>query len=179
MNDHTPLVLSRMPLKAREEYLKLRDRAKRPQIGDVSGRMGSYISEHPTRFNWTSPVRRLVEKYQAMFPWQTYACTYVWHPPYDPPAITKRYDRLSVDFWGGGVVNGKYQGYRGKPLPDALHKKLFNVIFDDPDGPKIDWILSNGWMWSWRTGWSPYDPYDPYNADMAHRKHIHITFRGG
>jgi hypothetical protein len=137
-----------------------------------------YQDLHPTHFNWTRPVRRAVNRYQAMFPYLTYANSYLWHPPYDPPAITRRYDALSVDFWGGGLDSqGRYTGYRGKPLPDALHERLFDVIFNDPKPPYIDWILSNGWMWSYRSGWSVYDPYDPYDADMGHRRHLHITFR--
>jgi hypothetical protein len=71
---------------------------------------------HPTNFNWRADVARLVNRIQKKFPWQTYANTYSWHPPYSPPLITVRYDAVSVDFWGGGRSNGKYVGYRGKPI---------------------------------------------------------------
>ena len=135
----------------------------------------SYISQHPTHFNWRSDVKRVVDKVQAKWPWKTYINTYYWHPPYDPPAITKRYDATSFDVWGGGLYNGKYTGYRGKPLPDDLHEQIFNYIFNMPGAPYINWILTNGWMWQGGR-WTRYDPYDPYNADMGHHRHIHVTY---
>src|SRR5829696_9821626 len=58
----------------------------------------SYPELHPTNFNWRADVARLVNRIQKKFPWQTYANTYRWHPPYNPPLITVRYDAVSVDF---------------------------------------------------------------------------------
>lgn len=171
-----PTILSRTPKKVRNLYLAERDKVITPASGDVAGKMGSYISQHPTNFNWRSDVEDMVDRIQARWPWQTYINTYWWHPPYDPPAITRRYDELSFDVWGGGVVNGKYTGYRGKTLPDALHDKVFDFLFNYKGLPNIDWIMTNGWMWSRWSGWSRYDPYDPYNADMGHHRHVHVTY---
>ena len=58
----------------------------------------SYIDDHPTNFDFRADVARLVNRIQSKFPWQTFANTYYWHPPYDPPTITVQYDQVSVDF---------------------------------------------------------------------------------
>jgi hypothetical protein len=168
-----------MPKVARNLYLAKRDELIVPSGDDVAPKMQSYISDHPTSFNWRNDVEDMVQKVQAKWDWKTYINTYWWHPPYDPGVIDFRYDVKSLDVWGGGVSNGKYQGYRGKALPDHLHKDIFNFLFYRSTGPSIDWILTNGWMWSRWTGgdgWSRYDPYDPQNADMAHFRHIHVTY---
>lgn len=162
-----------------EERLALfaEEDAKRvPELraGDVAGKMGSYISQHPTSFNFASPVKSLVEEIQDLFPWLTYLNSYFWHPPYDPPSITVRYDPWSFDAWGGGLYRGDYTGYRGKPLPDYLHEKIFNYVFYKQSRP-IDWVCTNGWLWTHYGGWSRYDPYDPYDADMGHYRHLHFT----
>lgn len=135
----------------------------------------SYISDHPTHYNWRPPVKEVVKKVQAKFPWQQWIGTYYWHPPYRYPSITRRYDADSFDVWGGGVVNGIYRGYRGKPLPDHLHKEIFDFIFNMRGEPNINWILTNGWMWQGGR-WTRYDPYDPWGADMGHHQHIHVTY---
>jgi hypothetical protein len=139
----------------------------------------SYIDQHPTHYNWRPDVARLVRKYQARFPYQTFANTYVWHPPYSPPAITRRYDSQSVDFWGGGRVDGRYTGYRGKPLPREIGKRLFREIWDDPEGPRIWWVIYWGRMWVnpafGGRGWGP-SPWGPPDSDPGHYKHIHCTF---
>lgn len=137
----------------------------------------SYIEEHPTNFNWRYDVQQNVWRIQNKFPWMTFINTYYWHPPYNPPAITKRYDRLSFDVWGGGRDrDGKYIGYRGKPLEQPLYERVFNFIFNMGVGPWIDWILCNGWMWQ-AGKWTVYDPPDPQGADMGHYKHIHVTYK--
>lgn len=137
----------------------------------------SYITDHPTSFVWRPDVKKLVQKYQNEFKWLTWIGTYWWHPPYDPPSITRRYDAQSFDVWGGGVVNGVYRGYRGRTLPLGLGNRIHKRIFNDPNGPAIDWIIWQGWLWSRWSGWSRFNPPDPYNADMGHFRHIHITFQ--
>ncbi len=137
----------------------------------------SYSDDHPTSFYWRPDVRRLINKYQAMFPYQTYANTYRWHPPYNPPYITRRYDAVSVDFWGGGLdAQGRYTGYRGKTLPKALGHKLFDAIFDDPELPRIYWIIWDYDMWVAGSGWEP-APWGPADSDPNHLRHIHVTFQ--
>lgn len=135
----------------------------------------SYIKDHPTRFNFAPKVRKAVNRVQRQVPKQTYANTYVWHPPYDPPAITRRYDTLSVDFWGGGVVNGRYAGYRGKPLPPELGDKIFRMLWNG--SLPIHWIIWKGKMWIRGVGWSA-APGGPADSDAGHYKHLHCTFLG-
>lgn len=115
---------------------------------------------------------QLIMKYQSAFPYKTFANTYLCHPP-----VWCR-DRTSVDFWGGGLKDGKYTGYRGKPLPEELGHKLFRMIFNDPDGPAIWWIIWDGRMWIRGEGWGPAPPGPP-DSDPGHRFHLHVTFVDG
>jgi hypothetical protein len=126
-------------------------------------------------------VRRLVKKYEAEFPWQTYINTYVWHPPYNPPSITRRYDTVSFDVWGGGLDrNGKYMGYRGRALGATQGDRIFKRIWNDPAYPPIHWIIWSGKMWVnpafGGRGWGP-SPWGPPDSDPGHYRHIHVTFK--
>ncbi len=173
-------VMQSVPEEERLAFFAKDDREREPNeaAGDVAGKMGNYISEHPTSFAWRADVRAIVRRVEARWPWLTYINTYRWHPPYDPPAITMRYDARSFDVWGGGLTSGEYTGYRGKPLPDHLHAEIWNYLFNYPGKPDIYWACTNGWLWTYYGGWSRYNPPDPYNADMGHFRHIHITYRG-
>ncbi len=141
--------------------------------------MGTYIQDHPTHFDWRPDVRALVRKYRSEFPWQAYWNTYYYHPPYNPPAITRRYDAQSFDVWGGGVVNGVYRGYRGKPLNPELGDRIWRRIWHDPEGPRIWWVIWAGKMYVSPAfggrGWGP-APSGPPDSDPGHWKHIHCTF---
>ncbi len=167
-------VLQSIPLADRQRFFAQEDRRRKPSGTDVAGKMGTYIEEHPTTFNWRWDVRGLVSEIESKWPWLTYVNTYWWHPPYDAPEITIRYDRRSFDVWGGGVYGGEYNGYRGKALPDYLHEQIFNYVFYEQPRP-IYWVCTNGWLWVRGSGWTLYDPYDPYDADMGHYKHLHFT----
>lgn len=150
-----------------------RERAKK----DASGQVGvdSYIDDHPTHWDWLAPVARAVNRVQGKLPYQTWAGSYVWHPPYDPPNITIRYDALSADLWGGGLWNGKYAGYRGKPIGFEVGQEAFRALWRDPYGPLIHWIIWNNGMWIRGRGWSA-APWGPPDSDAAHVKHVHCTF---
>ncbi len=140
----------------------------------------SYIDDHPTSFDWRPDVRALVKKYQSEFPYKTYINTYWYHPPYDPPSITRRYDAQSFDVWGGGLDrNGQYMGYRGRALAPTLGDNIFKRIWNDPEGPRIWWIIYKGRMWVnpalGGRGWGP-SPWGPPDSDPEHYKHIHVSF---
>ena len=168
-----------------EEIIEQEGRALEPEIaaeksegaeaspGEAGRR--SYIQDHPTHFNWRQDVANLVRRVQSKFPNQTYANTYVWHPPKSPPTITVQYDAVSVDFWGGGVVNGKYVGYRGKPIGTALGHQVWKALWNDPNLPNISWIIWNGNMWVRGVGWKS-APWGPADSDAGHFKHIHVTY---
>jgi hypothetical protein len=132
----------------------------------------SYPVLYPTHFNWRADVARLVNRIQGKFPWQTFANTYYMHPP----VYGRKYEFVSVDFWGGGRSNDRYVGYRGKPIGTSLGQKVFNAIFHDPYKPNIFWIIWNGRMWVDGEGWQA-SPGGPPDSDPRHEKHIHVTYK--
>ncbi|HZB07983.1 MAG TPA: hypothetical protein VE525_02600 [Rubrobacter sp.] len=142
-----------------------------PSPGEERAVSRSYISDHPTHFNFRADVAREVNRIQRKFPSQTFANTYYMHPP----AFGRKYERVSVDFWGGGRSNGRYVGYRGKPIGSSLGQRVFNAIFHDKYKPNISWIIWNGRMWVRGTGWGP-SPWGPRDSDPRHEKHIHVTY---
>ena len=143
-----------------------------PSSGDARAlSRASYIQMHPTHFDFRADVARLVNRIQKKFPWQTYANTYYMHPP----PYGRKYEFVSVDFWGGGRSNGRYVGYRGKPIGASFGQKVFNAIYRDPYKPNIFWIIWNGRMWVRGTGWE-HSPWGPPDSDPRHEKHIHVTY---
>jgi hypothetical protein len=138
----------------------------------------SYIDDHPTTFNWTPEARLLVAQLQAAHPWKTYCNTYVWHPPYDPSnGIYRDYQAQSFDVWGGGRnrITGAYTGYRGKPLPPRLGKRIWRELWNGKHGgPGWAWGIYAGKMWVRGEGWQP-APAGAADSDPGHFGHIHIT----
>jgi hypothetical protein len=145
-----------------------------PEIGRSSGGgeigVASYIDDYPTRFFFQSYVSQLIARVQKRVPWQTYACSYEEHPP----VYGHTYERVSTDFWGGGLVNGRYAGYRGKPIGTDLGWRVFNLLWNDPYRPNILWIIFGGKMWSRGYGWSA-APWGPAGSDAGHHHHVHVT----
>ena len=151
----------------------------------------SYLSDHPTNFIWTPRVQERVNAVQNRHPWKTFINTYWDHPP-DFWAISNGlprrwapgyYDMVSFDVWEGGLdANGRYTGYRGKPLRVKLGKKIFNQLFYATSGPSIDWIIYRGRMW-WNPatggpGWTV-APGGAAGSDPNHDEHMHVTYRWG
>jgi hypothetical protein len=136
----------------------------------------SYLTDHPTRFNWTPEVRGVVNSLQRAHPWRTYVNTYIWHPPYNPEAgVTRDYQYQSFDVWGGGKRGSVYNGYRGKPLDPGLGKRIFNELWrGEHGGPLIAWVIYAGEMWVRGEGWQPAPP-GPADSDPGHYGHIHWT----
>lgn len=132
---------------------------------------GSYIDDYPTRFFFRSDVARLIPRIQKKFPWASYICTYLNHPPVYGP----KYQHVSLDVWGGGLVNGRYAGYRGKTLGYDLGWKIFNALFNDPYLPSIYWVIWAGKMWTRGYGWGP-APWGPAGSDAGHHYHIHCSY---
>lgn len=135
------------------------------------GRDAGYSDTYWTHFNWRADVARLVPRLQKKFPWQSYINTYYKHPP----VFGRKYEFVSYDVWGGGVIEGRYTGYRGKPLPQALGTRMFNAIWNDPYPPNIYWIIYRGRMWTRGYGWGP-APWGPPDSDPQHNAHIHVTY---
>jgi hypothetical protein len=142
-----------------------------PSPGEPQALSRSYLSEHPTHFNFRADVARVVNRVQAKFPWQTFANTYYQHPP----VFGRKYEFVSVDFWGGGRSHGRYAGYRGKPIGTSLGQRVFSAVFNDRHLPNISWIIWNGRMWVRGTGWEA-SPWGPPDSDPRHEKHVHVTY---
>lgn len=141
--------------------------------GDGEDRPGiaGYADTYWTHFDYRSDVAELVRRIQARFPWRLYLNTYFHHPP----VHGRRYEFVSFDVWGGGLNDaGAYVGYRGKPLPVELGRRVFNSIFNDPRLPNIYWIIYRGRMWTRGYGWGP-APWGPAGSDARHDWHIHVT----
>jgi hypothetical protein len=136
----------------------------------------SYLTEHPTSYSWNSEVREVVAKLQAAYPWQTFLCTYWWHPPFDEAAgVLRDYQAQSFDVWGGGKQAGVYTGYRGKPLPKRLGRKIYKDLWEGRfGGPDIAWIIWEGKMWIRGVGERP-APAGAADSDPGHFGHVHCT----
>lgn len=134
----------------------------RPKKGRRHPGSGWYVQAHPTHFNFHPAVAALVDKYEDEFYGQIYINTYHGHPP-----EWEAYERFSLDVWDD---NG-----RGYALDSILGDLVFNRIFNDPDGPRIQWIIYKGWMWTRDGGWEVYDPPED-GSDPGHWRHIHVSF---
>lgn len=159
--------------KVREPEIEAYDEFGRAQSPSVAATVGteSYIDDYPTHFDFRADVSRLVNRIQGQFPWQTYANTYYMHPP----VYGRTYEFVSVDFWGGGLSNGRYVGYRGKPIETSFGHQVWNALFYDEYLPNIHWIIWNGWMWTRGWGWDS-SPPGPPDSDAGHYNHIHVTY---
>lgn len=131
-------------------------------------RVGGYSDTYWTHFDYRADVAKEVVRLQKRFPWLTYMNTYYMHPP----VYGRRYEFVSWDVWQGGTINGKYVGYRGKPLDPDLGARVFNAVFYDPYAPPIYWIIYRGRMWTRGYGWGP-APGGPPDSDPGHWQHIH------
>jgi hypothetical protein len=137
-----------------------------PEIGTQS-----YAQRYWTHFDFREDVAAGIVRVQKQFPWETYANTYYEHPP----VYGRTYEFVSVDYWGGGFWNGRYAGYRGKPIGVGFGWEVFNAAFNDPYLPNIYWAIFNGYMWTRGYGWGP-SPWGPPDSDPRHDKHIHISY---
>lgn len=132
----------------------------------------TYIDQYPTRFFYRDDVRHVVRRTQTKFPNLTYANTYLNHPP----VYGHTYERQSADFWGGGILNGQYVGYRGKDINLTVNGwDVANALFNDPHLPNIYWLIHAGRMWTRGYGWGP-SPYGPAGSDAGHYYHVHVTY---
>ena len=64
---------------------------------------------------------------------------------------------------------------RGFDIGHALRKQVFDIVFNDPKGPRIRWLISGGALWSSAAGWEPWDPPED-GSDPGHWRHSHWTF---
>lgn len=127
-----------------------------PVADDQPLGIGSYQDRHPTRYTWRADVeqwaRYLVDNYNV------WCNTYYDHP--------EGYWRTedSIDVWGP-------QG-RNDPIDPAVGQQVFDLLFNDPGQPDIDWIIWQRWIWTRAGGWAPFGS-EPFTW---HDDHIHITY---
>jgi hypothetical protein len=128
----------------------------------------NYTLNHPTRYRWARHVRPLIRRlYREMGgPEKIHINTYVWHPPFDPGIIDRRYDRLSFDTWGALG--------RGDPIGFERGQRVFNKIWNDEGEPYIDWII---WRRTIRIRHEGFRPR-PFGTNWLsfHDDHPHVTF---
>lgn len=131
-----------------------------------------YSDKYWTHWDWRGDVKKAVARLQKKFPWLTFANTYWCHPP----VYGRKFEFVSADFWAGGVVNGRYVGYRGKNINLVINGwKVFNALFNDAHLPNIAWIIHGGKMWTRGYGWGP-SPWGPAGSDAGHFYHVHVTY---
>jgi hypothetical protein len=128
----------------------------------------NYVLDHPTRYGWLNHIDPLIRHlYREMGgPPGIHVNSYVWHPPYNPPAITRRYDRLSFDVWGGGG--------RGDPVGFEKGQWAFDLIWNYPGQPYINWVIWRRQIRSRRFDFVP----GPWGSNPLewHDDHVHVTF---
>ena len=137
-------------------------------------RRGSYEDIHPTRYGWEPHVDPLIRKlYRRMGgPPAIHVNTYDDHPPDEqrprrwPVGF---YDKLSLDVWAGAGRNA--------PIGHAKGQQAFNLIWNDPGRPYIDWLIWERVMYLRNPDGSfskiPYGT-DPFSF---HDDHVHVTFK--
>jgi hypothetical protein len=126
------------------------------------------VNAHPTHYRWKPDVKDEVERYLNMdgFEGKIWIVTYRWHPPHDPPNITRDYAAESYDVWD-------WDG-RGIALPSELGSRVDKAIFNDDKGLPIDWRIYKGWMWDDHRGFVRWNPPED-GSDPGHWKHGHYT----
>lgn len=127
-------------------------------------RSGWYVNAHPTHYRFRPDVRALVLEYlnHPKLKGKIWITTYFDHPP------GWGLDAVSFDVWD-------WDG-RGHALDPELGSIADEIIFNDPDGPRLWWRIYKGWMWNDTEGFVRWDPPKD-GSDAGHWKHGHYTFR--
>jgi len=136
-----------------------------PKLPDPSWSRGFgwYVAAYPTTYEWRGDVRAAALRVLAddQLAGRISINTYVNHPP------GWWADARTFDVWTDWG--------RGGALSTQLRRMVFDFIFNDPEPPFIDWIISGGGMWTPRTGWLNAPP-GPAGSDAGHYNHVHVTF---
>jgi hypothetical protein len=121
-----------------------------------------YQVRHPTRYRWRTHIKPLIRKlYRQMGgPDEIHINTYVDHPETFHRTLT------SFDVWGP-------KG-RNDPIGPAKGQRVFDIVWNDPGLPWIDWAI---WQ---RTIYVRAEDFVPRrfgdNAFEWHEDHPHFTF---
>lgn len=109
-----------------------------------------------TRWSWTRPVRREVQRILNKYPRVT-ANTYIGHP-------WLGWSRVSVDFWGPGG--------RGDPIGRKTSKKVLEDLRERPGPPYIRHTILEHVLWT-SFGGSSYWSADDHSGKL---RHVHVTY---
>lgn len=115
-----------------------------------------WIGRHPTRYTWREDIegwaRYLVKNFNV------WCNTYVDHPE------GWGRDTTSIDVWGPAG--------RGNPIDPVVGQAVFDLLFNDPGLPNIDWTIWEGWIWTANGGWKWFVD----DGTGLHYDHIHFTW---
>ena len=131
-----------------------------------------YQYRHPIRYVWRPNIEVWSRWLVDTFPWAAWCNTYYEHPEgwgfevasTDPDGTVWYNENTSFDVWGP-------QG-RNDPIGTTVGQQIFDILFNDPNPPNINWIIWQRWMWTRAGGWSPFGT-DPFSW---HEDHIHVTY---
>jgi len=110
-----------------------------------------------THYNWRPDIADFVAYIESQ--WPTAANTY-----WDHPTGFGR-DATSVDFWNPGG--------RGDPIDFWVGQAIWDYVFFGDFPPYIEWVIWQGWMWTYWDGSVWYCDIDPWDC---HFDHVHFTF---
>jgi hypothetical protein len=130
-----------------------------PIANDPPQITGGYVARHPDRYTWRADVEAwacyLNKNYDV-------ACnTY-----YDHPEGYFR-DADSIDIWGPGG--------RGDAINYYVGQQIFDLLFNDPGLPNIDWIIWQRYIYGAWNSWQG-EPFGDGSAFTNHDDHIHVTY---
>lgn len=121
-----------------------------------------YQERHPTRYRWARHVQPLIRRlYREMGgPEEIHINTYLDHPEGFHRTLT------SFDVWGPAG--------RNDPIGPEKGQRAFDIIWNEPGLPHIDWII---WQRTIRSRASDFEP-KPWgeNPFEFHDDHVHTTF---
>jgi hypothetical protein len=129
----------------------------------VIARSPLYVERHPTRYRWRRKIQPLIRRLYREYPDLIHINTYVDHPEGYHRQLT------SFDVWG---LMG-----RGSPIIREVGDHIFNLIWNDPGEPYIDWIIWQRKIWVRAEGFWP-RPFGN-NPFEWHDDHVHVTFMKG
>ncbi len=135
-----------------------------PGFVGLAPRAGNYLDRHPTRYFWETPVEGLIRRiYREFGRDNLHISTYVEHPE------GWGWDSTSFDVWGS-------KG-RGDWLPEALGKRVWGFVWNDPNPPWIEWAIYHRKIYTRTSGYAP-KPFGDGSVFTNHDDHSHFSFAG-
>ena len=131
---------------------------------------GSYIDNHPTRYEWREDVANVIRRLYRRFGSAISVNTYVQHPGDEDGRFAR--DTAAFDVWGPG---GREAADSTFFLDPVLGDQIYHFLFDDLNPPDIDWIIYKQEIWTRETFSKRPFGFDDFTF---HNDHIHVTYTG-